>query len=296
MPDTPRLVRHAGRFAAVAVIVVFVGSLVTASIVAHRSPVGPVAAPPAAVAPPAAPPVVVPPARPAPRGLAVIEYEKAPPHGFPADPAPLSTESLRSGVRVLARVAAYDAPGGRPRAFLPPDIDGVPLTLPVVAQRVGWTAVLLPSTNRRIGWLPPARTWTLTPLRDLIIVERRAHRLTWMRDGVRQHTWRVTLGLPVSPTPLGRTFVLGRSTLYGYVYGETDVFALGAVPDDRDSVPWGLRGAHIGIHTWYHDGDLGRDTTDGCIRLTRSGQRLLLTKLVPGTPVVVVDRLPAVNR
>jgi hypothetical protein len=89
---------------------------------------------------------------------------------------------------------------------------------------------------------------------------------------------------------LGRTFILGRSRLSGEVYGDTDVFALGAVPDDVDSVPAGLRGAHIGIHTWYHDGELGRDTTDGCIRLTRSGQRAMLAKVPPGTPVVVLDR------
>jgi lipoprotein-anchoring transpeptidase ErfK/SrfK len=63
------------------------------------------------------------------------------------------------------------------------------------------------------------------------------------------------------------------------------------VPDDPEAVPPGLRGAHIGLHTWYHDGELGRDTTDGCIRLTRSGQQLLLDEIVPGTEVLVVDRL-----
>jgi lipoprotein-anchoring transpeptidase ErfK/SrfK len=57
-------------------------------------------------------------------------------------------------------------------------------------------------------------------------------------------------------------------------------------------VPAGLRGAHIGIHTWYHDGELGQQTTNGCIRLTASGQRLLLDETRPGTPVVVVDALP----
>jgi lipoprotein-anchoring transpeptidase ErfK/SrfK len=52
-------------------------------------------------------------------------------------------------------------------------------------------------------------------------------------------------------------------------------------------VPTALRGAHIGIHTWYHDRELGKNTSDGCIRLTRSGQRELLANLRPGTPVIV---------
>jgi lipoprotein-anchoring transpeptidase ErfK/SrfK len=103
----------------------------------------------------------------------------------------------------------------------------------------------------------------------------------------------VTLGAKSTPTPLGRTFILGRSRLPGFVYADTDVFALGAVPDNPHAVPLGLRGAHIGIHTWHHDGELGRNTTDGCIRMTRKGHRTLLAHVPPGTPVVVVDRLPA---
>jgi hypothetical protein len=242
------------------------------------------------VRPPA--PAFVPPARPAPAGLPVIDYRPAP-RGFPPDPASRSTTPLTRGLHPTTRVVAYDAPGGRPRAYLPRRILGAPVTVPVVGEQWGWTAVLLPSANRRIGWLPPrSGSWVMVELRDQLIVERRAHRLTWLRDGVPVRSWRVTLGSAATPTPLGRTFILGRSRLSGAVYADTDVFALGAVPDDPGAVPAGLRGAHIGIHTWYHDGELGRNTTDGCIRLTRSGHRILLAKVPPGTSVVVVDRLP----
>lgn len=228
------------------------------------------------------------PASPAPAHLPVIDYGP-PPAGFPPDPTPLSTARLTEGLRPTARVAAYDAPGGRARAFLEPTLSGVPLVMPIVARRANWVAVLLPSANRTVAWIPEGN-WRVTPLRDQLVVERRAHRLTWYRDGRRIQSWPVTLGLPATPTPLGRTFILGRSTLPGEVYGGTDVFALGAVPDDPDAVPAGLRGAHIGLHTWYHDGELGRNTTDGCIRLTRSAQRRLLAELAPGTPLVVVER------
>ncbi|HEX7744495.1 MAG TPA: L,D-transpeptidase, partial [Micromonosporaceae bacterium] len=239
-----------------------------------------------------APPVRVQPtlpARPAPATLSVIDYGPPPP-GFPSDPAPLSTEPLTEGLRPVRRVAAFDAPGGRPRAFLAPSIQGVPLTVPIVQRRAGWMAVLLPSANRRLAWVPPGG-WTVVPLRDLLVVARRTHRLTWLRDAVPVRSWSVSLGQPSTPTPLGRTFVLGRSTLKGRVYATTDVFALGAVPDDQRAVPSGLRGAHIGLHTWYHDRELGQNTTNGCIRLTRSGQRQLLAEIAPGTVLVVVDQL-----
>jgi hypothetical protein len=242
-------------------------------------------------APTSEPPLtVVPP----PANLPVVDYGPAP-RGFPRDPAPMSAVRLAEGLRPIRRVAAYDAPGGRPRAFLAPTISGVELTMPIVARRSGWAAVLLPSSNRTIAWIPPG-PWTTMALRDLIVVVRRTHRLHWYRDDTLVRSWPVSLGMPVSPTPLGRTFVLGRSVLPGKVYADTEVFALGAVPDDVESVPASLRGAHIGLHTWYHDRELGRNTTNGCIRLTRKGQELLLAEVQPGTELLVLDEFPAPNR
>jgi lipoprotein-anchoring transpeptidase ErfK/SrfK len=162
--------------------------------------------------------------------------------------------------------------------------------MPVVQRRQGWTAVLLPSANRTMAWLPPGDGWTTVPLRDQLVVYRGSHELRWLRDGALLRSWPVTLGSPQSPTPLGRTFILGRSALPGAVYAGTDVFALGAVPDDPGSVPTSLRGAHIGVHTWYNDLTLGKDVSDGCIRLTKTGQQLLLQELAPGTEVVVLDQ------
>ncbi|MFB9234668.1 L,D-transpeptidase [Plantactinospora siamensis] len=228
------------------------------------------------------------PAAAAPAFLPVIDYGPAP-KGFPADPDPQSTTRLGEGLHPTARVAAYDAPGGKPRAFLAPTISGVQLTMPIVQRRAGWAAVLLPSVNRTIAWVPPGG-WDTVTLRDLVVVERRSHKLTWLRDDQAVNTWRVTLGEAATPTPLGRTFVLGRSRLAGKVYADTDVFALGAIPDFPGKVPAGLRGAHTGIHTWYTDATLGQNVSNGCIRLTRSGQRQLLAELISGTEVVVVDR------
>jgi hypothetical protein len=227
------------------------------------------------------------PARPAPGTLPVIDYGPAP-GGFPADPDPASTVRLGEGLHPTGKLGVYDAPGGRPLAFVQPTISGVSLTMPIVRRRAGWAAVLLPSATRRVGWLPPGG-WETVPLRDLIVVARRSHTLTWLRDDAVVRTWSVTLGAAATPTPLGRSFILGQSRLPGAVYADTPVFALGSVPENVDALPTGLRGAHIGIHTWYHDRELGRNTSDGCVRLTRSGQRLLLDELVSGTEVVVVD-------
>ncbi|MFG3554847.1 L,D-transpeptidase [Micromonospora sp. NPDC047557] len=231
----------------------------------------------------------VPPAAPAPASLPVLDYDPAP-KGFPPDPATMDVTPLTEGVHPTRRIAAYDAPGGRPRAFLEPTLAGVELTVPIAERRVGWTAVLLPSANRRLAWLAPGGFDTVA-LRDQIVVERKAHRLTWYRSGKAVRSWETSLGQSGQETPLGRTFVLGRTPPPGEVYGGVDIYALGSVPDDPEAVPTGLRGAHIGLHTWYNDDELGENTTNGCIRVNRSGQRELLAEVRPGSSLVVVDQL-----
>jgi hypothetical protein len=234
-----------------------------------------------------APPRVIPPKA----GLPVVDYWPSP-RGLPKDPDPMSLVRPAEGLHPTGQLGLYDRPGGTAKVMLAPTIRGVPLTLPIVDRKWGWVAVLVPSVNRTVAWVPPGG-WRTVALRDQIVVIRSTHELRWYRDDQLVRSWRVTLGARATPTPLGRTFILGTSLLNGDVYADTKVFALGSVPDDVDAIPPGLRGAHIGIHTWYHDNDLGRNTSDGCIRLTKRGQRLLLDELVPGTSVVVVDRLEA---
>jgi lipoprotein-anchoring transpeptidase ErfK/SrfK len=241
---------------------------------------------PALPAPAASPePTTVPSPVPVQGGLKTIDYTPAP-KGFPADPDPSSTAPITEGLHVLQKVPVYDAPGGHPRAYLAPTISGVPLVMPIVAHRADWVAVLLPSVNRTVGWLP-AGHYTTTALHDQLLVNKSAHTLTWLRDGVAQGSWTVTLGAPATPTPLGRTFVLGHSTLPGKVYAGVDALALGAVPDNPNAVATGLKGAHIGIHAWYKD-DFGYNKSNGCVRMPKPGQQALLSALPAGTPIVVV--------
>ncbi|MFI6820610.1 L,D-transpeptidase family protein [Micromonospora sp. NPDC050187] len=258
-----------------------------------RSPVGtsPTAHAPAAGPVPSPTPSRIPVAPPAPDDLPVVTYRPAP-DGFPADPDPLDTAPLTQGLRPLRRITAHTAPGGRPLAFLTPQISGYDLVVPITARRAGWVAVLLPSANRRIAWVPPGG-WHTVALPDQLVVERRTHRLTWLRHGRPVRSWSVSLGMPGQVTPLGRTFVLARTPPAEATFGGVDVLALGAVPEDPAALPARLRGAHIGIHSWYHDRELGRDTTNGCVRLTPSAQQRLVDALPHGTGVVVVDRLPA---
>lgn len=226
-------------------------------------------------------------APPAPAGLSAISYSAAP-AGFPADPAPMSLERLTEAANPTESIPAYDAPGGRARASFAPTLSGVPLIMPIVRREGSWTAVMLPSANRKIAWIQPGG-WQTVALRDQLVVKRSRHELTWYRDGAPQQTWRVTLGTKRTPTPLGRTFVLARSGANGKVYAGVDVLALGNIPEDPSKVATGLRGAHIGIHAWHNSDSLGMDASNGCVRLTKQAQQVLLAEIAPGTEVVVID-------
>jgi lipoprotein-anchoring transpeptidase ErfK/SrfK len=61
------------------------------------------------------------------------------------------------------------------------------------------------------------------------------------------------------------------------------------VPDDRESLPASLRGAHTGIHGWAYSGAFGRSSSNGCIRMPAAAQRTLLRHIDHGTLVTVVD-------
>jgi hypothetical protein len=259
--------------------------LTVATVLPGQTP--PTALPATGLPPAAQAPSPTPPAAPAPANLPVIEYWTSP-RGFPPDPAPRSTAVITTGLRPLSPLVAYDAPGGKPRAILPTSISGVPVTVPIVSRRVGWVAVLLPSVNRTVGWLPAGR-WMSRPLPDQLVLHRRTHELTWLRHGARKSTWTVAVGAPATPTPLGRTFVLGRTRTDGAAYAGLDALALGSVPDDRQAVSPGLRRAHTGIHGWYRTSAFGRSVSNGCIRVPGAGQRALLRNIAPGTAVIVVE-------
>ncbi|XVV14797.1 L,D-transpeptidase [Actinoplanes sp. CA-131856] len=260
---------------------------------ARRVAVGP-------TVPPRAAPVAE--ARPAPRDLPTIDYWGAP-GGFPEDAAPESVAPLSEGLRPLRKLAVYDAPGGRPRAFLPRSFSGLTVTVPIVERRPGWAGVLLPSLNRRVGWIPEkvpergreagthkrAAAWEVLPLRDRLVLHRRGHRLVWLRDGRPAGEWEVAIGAARTPTPLGRTFVLGRTITVGGVYAGLDALVLGAVPDHPEALAPALRDGHTAIHAWSRRSAFGRSVSNGCVRLPADAQRVLLRQIGPGTPVHVID-------
>lgn len=227
------------------------------------------------------------PVPPAPADLPVLDYFKRPPKGFPADSEQESTAPITQALHPTGKLALYDAPGGKPLAYAAATISGVPLIMPIVGEKQGWRSVILPSVNRSVGWAPPTG-WQAVELHDQLVVHLKTHQLVWLHDGERVHEWTAALGTSRTPTPRGRTFVLARTPSQGKVYAGVDVLALGAVPDHPEAVADGLAGAHTGIHAWYDPSVFGKNTSNGCIRVSKAAQQQLVG--VPaGTEVLVIE-------
>ncbi|GAA2514538.1 L,D-transpeptidase [Winogradskya humida] len=286
MPDFPR-----ARVAACGGLVAFVLIIGAGALAINRAAGrdGVMAQADPVVPPQAALVRTVPPLRaaPAPAGLPKIDYWGAA-AGFPADRASTSVRMVLEGLSPHRNLVVYDAEGGRPRAVLPPKISGMPVVVPIVERANGWVGVLLPTLNRRVGWIPDGG-WTPATLRDQLIMKLSTHRLTWLRDGAKQGEWKVATGTENTPTPLGRTFVLGRTGTDGAAYAQLDALVLGSIPENPGALAPSLRDGHTAIHAWYRPSALGRSTSNGCIRMSPAAQRTVLRQVKPGVVVHIIN-------
>lgn len=244
----------------------------------HRA--APITAPASATPAPPVKTVRTPPA-----DLPVVAYAKGP-EGLPTDPAPESPAPITEALRPATKTALYDAPGGEPLAFLPPRISGLETVVPIVARADGWVAVLVPATNRKVGWVAPG-DWTAVALRDQLTVSLSDRSLTWLRDGEKQGRWTVAIGAKETPTPAGRTYVMGRTGTTGAVFAGLDALVLGSVPEEPEKMADAFQGAHTGIHAWTNSSAFGRNVSNGCVRMPPKALRKLLDQVDAGTPVIV---------
>ena len=191
---------------------------------------------------------------------------------------------MRLGAGLLRRTALRTAPGGAvvTRIGTQTPFDG-PQILAVVARRGRWLGVLheaLP--NGRTGWIL-ARDARLYSEPWRIVVDR-SDRLAEVRHRGRLiERFRVGIGAPGSPTPLGRFAVTDRLvTASDAVYGCCILALSGRQP----SLPAGWRGGdRLAIHGTPDDSRVGGADSAGCLVASRTVMKRLLRRLPAGTRV-----------
>ena len=208
----------------------------------------------------------------------------------PADPAPMKATDGEV-VHPLRPLPLYAKPGGRPFGTIGPHQMGE-TWLPVVDRRGGWSRVLLPSRpNGSTGWVRTDQVERRTSP-YLVRVHLASRTLELFHEGTDVGSWTVATGRPETPTPTGRTFLLGSITDENQSFSPV-ILPLGAHSDTLDT--YGGGPGTVAIHGWPDSGVFGTAASHGCIRVPDDALDRL-TRVPLGTLVIVDERRHPLTR
>ncbi len=178
----------------------------------------------------------------------------------------------------------FAEPARRPFAKVTPKQLG-DTWLPVVDRRDGWLKVLLPSRpNGSVGWLEADKVERAhTPY--LIRVHLGSRELELFKDGRPVGSWSVAVGASGTPTPTGRTFLLGSIVDDNASYSPV-ILPLGTHSDTLDT--YGGGPGTVALHGWPDAAVFGNAVSHGCIRVPAEALGHL-TEVPLGTLVLIDD-------
>jgi lipoprotein-anchoring transpeptidase ErfK/SrfK len=150
-----------------------------------------------------------------------------------------------------------------------------------------WLKVLLPRRpNGSSGWLLGDQV-RVRPVDYSVQVDLSARTVRLLRGGRTLRTWRAGVGRAWTPTPTGSFFVTVklRPPQISSVYG---AWALGLSGYSEVHEQFGTGDGQIALHGSNNPGaDLGREVSNGCVRLDNQAISTLADTLPLGTPVTI---------
>ncbi|GAA1516745.1 L,D-transpeptidase [Kribbella lupini] len=201
--------------------------------------------------------------------------------------APLDSQPFAATDGVVvhprAETAVFSAPDGEPFAKIGTAQFGA-TWLPVVERVDGWVRVLLPSKpNRSTGWLVDEDLDHASS--PYTIRVHTGSRTLELYDGEKRlGRWKAGVGAQKTPTPPGRTFLLG-SIIDPKRSASPVVLPLGAHSPTLDTFGGGP--GTVAIHGWPRPDVFGAAVSAGCVRVPQTA----LDKLqrVPLGTLVLID-------
>lgn len=111
-----------------------------------------------------------------------------------------------------------------------------------------------------------------------IVVNPLRNELTLLIDGLPRKTYKIALGKPETPTPVGVFFVINKYKNWGSGFGSRWIGL---------SVPWGF----YGIHGTNRPHSIGTDASHGCIRMHNRDVEDLYERVGIGTKVIILGHV-----
>ena len=203
---------------------------------------------------------------------------------FPSEP---QLTSCYSTAYVRGRSTLYKEPGGDVRIRVGGKTEwGSDRVFGVVRRRGDWVAVQAPELeNGELAWLDSSRA-RLDCVRWSLHVDLSRRRLHVRRDGETVRKFVVAVGREENPTPRGRFSVTDklRVTDRGSPYGCCVLAVTGHQTRLPASWPGGDR---LAVHATRELSSLGRPASLGCMRVTSTQARWLITTIPLGAPLFV---------
>jgi lipoprotein-anchoring transpeptidase ErfK/SrfK len=149
-----------------------------------------------------------------------------------------------------------------------------------------WLKVLLPRRpNGSTGWVRRDQV-RVRPVPYEIQIDLSSRLARLLRDGRPKRAWRVGIGHQSTPTPTGRFYITVklRPPQISAVYG---AWALGLSAYSEVLEQFGTGDGQIALHGTSDPTDLGRQVSNGCVRLDNGAITTLAEKLPLGTTVTI---------
>jgi lipoprotein-anchoring transpeptidase ErfK/SrfK len=149
-----------------------------------------------------------------------------------------------------------------------------------------WLNVFLPRRpNETTGWVRGNQV-RLRPLRHHVEVDLSSRTARLLQDGRTVRSWPVGIGRQATPTPTGSFYVTVklRPPQISAVYG---AWALGLSGYSDVLEQFGTGDGQIALHGTADPTDLGREVSNGCVRLDNEAITSLARLLPLGAPVTI---------
>jgi lipoprotein-anchoring transpeptidase ErfK/SrfK len=149
-----------------------------------------------------------------------------------------------------------------------------------------WLKVFLPRRpNESTGWLRRDQV-RLRPMLHQVEVDLSSRTARLLRDGRTVRSWPVGIGRQATPTPTGSFYITVklRPPQISPVYG---AWALGLSGYSDVLEQFGTGDGQIALHGTGDPTDLGREVSNGCVRLNNAAITSLAQILPLGTPVTI---------
>jgi lipoprotein-anchoring transpeptidase ErfK/SrfK len=192
---------------------------------------------------------------------------------------------------VVRPTSSYRAPGRRPFArFGTTNVNGAPTVFSVLGRvdrgcAPRWYRVRLPlRPNGATGWVPAADV-ELAPVSTRIVVDVSKRQVALYRRGRLVLRTTAAVGAPATPTPTG-SFYVNQRLIPSDPTGPFGPGAIGISAFSDVLTGW-VQGGPIAIHGTNAPWSIGKNVSNGCIRVRNPVLRRLFEAVSSGTPVII---------